>query len=57
METEIGVNKKNFNLLMDKKIVVRFDFREITGLYVVTAIWYDARGRLFEVSENSYRYS
>ena len=33
--------------------VVRFGFREITGLHVVTAVWYDARGRLFEVSENS----
>ena len=52
-EAEIGVNKKNFNLLMDKKIVVRFGFHEITGLHAVTAVWYDARGRLFEVSENS----
>ena len=35
------------------RFVVRLGFREITGLHAVTAIWYDARGRLFEVSENS----
>ena len=51
-EAEIGINKKNFNLLMDKKIVVRFGFREITGLHAVTAVWYDAKGQLHEVTEN-----
>lgn len=51
-DAEIGVNKKHFNLLMDKKIVVRLGFREITGLHTVTALWYDSRGQLREIAEN-----
>ena len=51
-DAPIGVNKKNFNMLMDKKIVVRFGFEEITGLHAVTALWYDAKGQLHEVAEN-----
>ncbi|MBR2409223.1 MAG: hypothetical protein IKB07_09775 [Lachnospiraceae bacterium] len=37
---------------MDKKIATRFEFREITGLHTVTAIWYNAKGELHEVTEN-----
>lgn len=51
-DAEIRVNKKQFNLLTDKQIVVRFGFREITGLHTVTALWYDAGGQLCEIAEN-----
>ena len=49
---KIRKNKKQYNLLKDKQIVVRFGFREITGLHTVTVLWYDAGGQLCEVTEN-----
>lgn len=48
----IGVNKKNFNLTMDKKVVVRFGFTDIKGLHAVTTLWYNPNGKLHDVSEN-----
>lgn len=49
----IETNKKSYNLLMDKKIVTRFEFRQITGLHAVTVLWYDATGQLHEITENA----
>lgn len=51
-EAEIGISKKNYNLLMDKRIAARFGFKEISGLHAVTAVWYNAKGQLHEVAEN-----
>lgn len=46
-------NKKSFNTLLDKKVVTRFNFTNITGLHSVTTAWYTPKGELFQTSENS----
>ena len=45
--------KCKFNPLMDKKVVARFEFDQITGLHAVTAVWCDQYGRVFEYAENN----
>ena len=35
-EEEFVVNKKNFNMILDKKIVIRLQFTNVTGLHAVT---------------------
>ena len=52
-DSDIAVNKKNFNKTYDKQAVLRFGFNKITGLHAVTAVWYDPYGRVYEISENS----
>ncbi|GAA0086930.1 hypothetical protein UT300007_33710 [Clostridium sp. CTA-7] len=52
-EKENIANKKNFNLLLDKKIVTRFQFTNVTGLHTVTAAWYTPKGELFQINENN----
>lgn len=51
-ENRVIENKKNFNLLMDKKVVTRFEFTNVTGIHSVTSVWFSADGTLFDVSEN-----
>jgi len=48
-----AVNKKNFNILLDEKVVTRFDFTNVTGLHTVTTAWYSPRGDLFQTTENN----
>lgn len=52
-EEQVPNNKKDFNLLIDKKVVTRFKFTHVTGLHVVTAVWFTATGELFQVAENN----
>ncbi|EGO87646.1 hypothetical protein G8S49_01710 [Clostridium botulinum C] len=52
-EEETVVNKKSFNSLLDKKIVTRFKFTNITGLHAVTTAWYTPKGELFQITENN----
>ena len=51
-EGQVPNNKKDFNLLIDKKVVIRFEFTNVIGLHAVTAIWFNTLGEVFEVSEN-----
>lgn len=46
-------NKKNFNLTLDKKVVTRFEFTNVTGLHTVTTAWYSPMGELFQITENN----
>ncbi len=46
-------NKKVFNTLLDKKVVTRFEFINVTGLHTVTTAWYTPKGELFQVVENN----
>ena len=52
-EQENIVNKKVFNMTLDKKVVTRFQFTNVTGLHTVTAVWYTPVGELFQVTENN----
>lgn len=52
-EEENTANKKNFNIVLDKKIVTRFQFTNVTGLHAVTTVWYTPMGELFQVTENN----
>ncbi|RXM57031.1 hypothetical protein [Clostridium tetani] len=52
-EEEDIVNKKSFNMLLDKKIVTRFQFTNVTGLHAVTTVWYTPKGELFQITENN----
>ena len=52
-EQENIVNKKVFNMALDKKIVTRFQFTNVTGLHTVTTAWYTPVGELFQVTENN----
>jgi len=52
-EEEFVVNKKNFNMILDKKIVTRFQFTNVTGLHAVTTAWYTPKGELFQTTENN----
>ena len=47
------INKKNFNITLDRKIVTRFQFTNVTGLHTVTTAWYTPTGDLFQVTENN----
>lgn len=52
-EEEFVTNKKNFNMILDKKIVTRFQFTNVTGLHAVTTAWYTPKGELFQTTENN----
>ncbi len=52
-EQENSANKKIFNMTLDKKIVIRFQFTNVTGLHTVTTAWYTPVGELFQVTENN----
>jgi len=52
-EEENLVNKKNFNILTDKRVVHKFKFTNVTGLHSVTVAWYTPKGELFQVTENN----
>ncbi|CEO05197.1 glycoside hydrolase [[Clostridium] sordellii] len=53
IEQENIVNKKIFNMALDKKVVTRFQFTNVTGLHTVTTAWYTPVGELFQVTENN----
>jgi len=46
------VNKKDFNLLIDKKVVVRFEFTQITGLHSATVLWCTPTGEIYDSAES-----
>lgn len=46
-------SKKNFSIDMDKQIVARFQFTDISGLHAVTVAWYTPQGELFQSAENA----
>ncbi|EDS77783.1 hypothetical protein [Clostridium massiliodielmoense] len=46
-------NKKNFNIILDKKVVTRFKFTNVTGLHEVTTAWYSPKGDLFQTTANN----
>ncbi|MCY1713415.1 hypothetical protein [Caproiciproducens galactitolivorans] len=46
------VNRKSFNLTMDKSVVTRFEFNHITGIHAITAVWFNPRGEVHESTEN-----
>ncbi|WP_129597915.1 hypothetical protein [Anaerophilus nitritogenes] len=52
-EENIISNKKNFNILLDKKVVTRFEFSNVTGVHTVTTAWYTPTGKLFQTTENN----
>lgn len=43
--------KKRFNLT-DEKVIVRFDFTEVTGVHTVTLLWIKPDGEIYYVTEN-----
>ncbi|AYE34980.1 hypothetical protein [Clostridium septicum] len=51
-EEYIPTNKKEFNRNIDKKVVTRFQFTNVTGIHAVTAVWVMPNGELFDDSEN-----
>lgn len=48
-----NTNKKIFNLLLDNKVVTRFEFTEVSGIHSLTTAWYSPDGELFQVSEEN----
>ncbi|NFN16772.1 hypothetical protein FDB52_15375 [Clostridium botulinum] len=52
-EEQKSVNKKNFNVLLDKKVVTRLGFTNVTGLHSITTAWFTPKGELFQVVENN----
>ncbi|NLI89294.1 MAG: hypothetical protein GX366_02640 [Epulopiscium sp.] len=48
-----NTNKKTFNLLLDTKVVTRFEFTDISGIHSLTTAWYSPDGELFQVSEEN----
>ncbi|ATD54457.1 hypothetical protein [Clostridium chauvoei] len=48
----VPINKKDFDITMDKKVVTRFQFTNVTGIHAVTAIWVTPNGEIFDSSEN-----
>lgn len=53
LNEEVVANKKNFNILLDKKVVTRFEFTNVTGLHTVTVAWYTPDRNLFQITENN----
>lgn len=53
LNEEITASKKKFNILLDKKVVTRFEFTNVIGLHSVTAAWYTPTGTLFQITENN----
>lgn len=52
-EKEDLLNKKSFNIILDKKVVTRFKFTNVTGLHEVTTIWYSPKGDLIQTTANN----
>lgn len=52
-EQENIINRKTFNIAIDKKVVTRFQFTNVTGLHTVTTAWYTPTGDLFQMTENN----
>lgn len=50
---ESNIIKKEFNELIDDKIVARFDFTNVSGLHTATVAWYGPTGRMIQVTENN----
>ncbi|WP_353095358.1 hypothetical protein [Tissierella praeacuta] len=53
LNEEVTANKKNFNTLLDKNVVTRFEFTDVTGLHTVTTAWYTPKMELFQIVENN----
>lgn len=51
-EKQTDINKKDFNTLLDKKVVTRFEFINVTGLHSVSAVWFNSYGELFDAAES-----
>lgn len=52
LNDEITHNKKNFNILLDQRVVTKFEFTNVSGVHAVTTAWYTPKGELFQVTEN-----
>lgn len=52
-EEETLPNKKTFNILIDKKIVTKFKFTNVTGVHSVTTAWYNPQGEIVQVTDNN----
>ncbi|MGG7162740.1 hypothetical protein [Clostridium ihumii] len=52
-EEEEVHNRKQFNIMSDKKVVTRFKFTNVTGLHSVTTAWYTPKGELMQTTENN----
>lgn len=46
-------NQKQFNRSVDKKVVARFEFTQITGLHPITVAWISPDGHIFQYTENN----
>ena len=53
LDEKIEFNKKVFNILLDTKVVTRFEFTQITGIHSLTTAWYSPSGDLFQVTESN----
>ncbi|AWZ47681.1 hypothetical protein C3495_01945 [Clostridiaceae bacterium 14S0207] len=52
-EEQVALNKKSFNIMLDKKVVTRFEFTNVTGIHAVTTAWFTPKGELFQTTENN----
>ncbi len=51
-EQQLDSNKRDFNLFLDKKVVARFEFNNITGFHSATAVWCTPDGKIFNAAES-----
>ena len=47
-EEIMPINKKEFNVMLDKKVVMCFEFKEVTGLHSVTVVWFTLKVRFMK---------
>ena len=46
-----GMEKHMFSAILDKKVVARFGFNQVTGIHAVTVLWCDYTGTVQEYAE------
>ena len=46
-----GTEKHKFSAILDKRVVARFGFNQVTGIHTVTVLWCDYTGAVREYSE------
>lgn len=51
-ETNV-TSRKHFNRTLDKMVVARFAFTEVTGIHEVTAFWFEPNGSLHSYSQRN----
>lgn len=52
-EKYLEVNKRDFSILVDQKVVARFEFTNVTGLHSTTVLWCTPSGKIYNSTDSA----